>query len=114
MGFFTDTDFDSIYDMADAMNEVVERTIRSNMECVRPRQLGLDDRAGYELFVNEDCIAVRNGNRRSLDYYGGFEYVDSEYVQVFGDYTFYFAEDDRVSDHIDRYYDDAEVMDDQT
>ena len=99
--------FHSIYDMVDELNDVVERTVRETMEPCKATDLGLDYRAGGSLFVNEDCIAVEGGSS-SLDYYGGFEYVDKDYVQVVGNWKFYFADDDRVREHIETYYEKQE------
>jgi hypothetical protein len=33
-----------------------------------------------------------------LDYYGGFEYIDSDYVKTYGEYVFYSADADRVQE----------------
>lgn len=104
MGFFTDTQFDSVYDMAEAIAEVVERNVRDNFEMVSADRLGLDIRAGYKLFVNEDAIAVAKHNDRTLQYYGGFEYVDAEYRVEMGDFVFYMCDDERVREHIEAYY----------
>ena len=92
----------NLYELLDKTQDLGERAI-SAMTQVKPKDLGLDDRAGYRLFVSEEGIAVSNSNRRSLDYYGGFEYVDEEYVFSVGDYTFYLAEDDRVQGHLERW-----------
>ena len=46
------------------------------------------------MWINDSCIVTNNP--RSLNYYGGFEYVDGEYVQQLGDYTVYLAYADRV------------------
>ena len=100
-------EFHNIYDMVDEMNDIAERTVRETMDACKATDLGLDSRAGYGLFVNEDCIAVM-GSTSSLEYYGGFEYVDRDYVRKVGDWTFYFADDDRVQDHIDIYYEKQE------
>ena len=54
---------------------------------------GLDPRCGI-IYSGEDFLATRN--RRLLDYYGGFEYVDSEYIQQVGGWTLYSIEDGRV------------------
>ena len=66
--------------------------------------LGLDSRAAYRLYVDADrtCIAVDKRNDRVLQYYGGFEYVDKEFRREMGNWVFYFAEDDRVAEHLDR------------
>lgn len=110
MGYFDHTRFDSIYDMVDAVNEVVRRNVLDNMEQVSADELGLDRRCG-RVWVCEDFIAVEGGSQ-SLDYYGGFEYVDRDCVTVMGDYKFYSAEDDRVRDAIDVYYETAEAEED--
>lgn len=100
MGFFTDTDFDSILDMIDAVNEVVERNIQNNFTQVPATDLGLDIRCG-RLMVDdeEEVIAVPNHNIRTLDYYGGFEYIkEGEGRVTIGDWTFFTSDSERVSD----------------
>ena len=92
------------------INSKVEGLINEEFREVTPKEIGLDPRAGYRLFINEDFIAVSRGNRRTLDYYGGFEYVDEEHVTVLGDMVFYSADDERVQDHLDEFFikEDAE------
>ena len=74
---------------------------------VRADKIGLDPRAGYVWVDQENDIIVCNDNsRRTLDYYGGFEYVDSCAVTKFGDLTIYSGYDDeRVCEAIE-YYDE--------
>ena len=69
-------------------------------------ELGLDTRACYSLFLHEDgdWIALTNSRRRSMDYYGGFEYVDPNCIVQFGNYTFYLNDCSRVQDAIDCYF----------
>ena len=63
---------------------------------------GLDYRCGrVHISVEEDFVAV-NG-RYSIDYYGGFEYIDSDYITTIGHVTFYSGEHSRVRDAIDYY-----------
>ncbi len=100
MGYFTDTDFDSPLDMLDAINEVVERNIRANFECVSGNDVGLDMRVG-RLYINVQDRVIASDNQRSLEYYGGFEYIDKDMVTTVGDWTFY--QGDRVDDCIDNY-----------
>jgi len=100
MGFFTDTDFDSPLDMLDAINEVVERNINANFVRVSGNDVGLDMRVG-SLYINTQDRVIASCNRGSLDYYGGFEYIDKESVTTVGDYTFY--QGDRVEDCFDTY-----------
>jgi hypothetical protein len=66
--------------------------------------LRLDPRAGYKLWVDEDTIAVSKSSDGSLQYYGGFEYVDKAYRREVGDYVFYLGDDNRVREHLDYYY----------
>ena len=64
--------------------------------------VGLDYRCGsVHISVEEDFVAV-NG-RYSIDYYGGFEYIDSDYITAVGNMIFYSGEVERVQDCI-RYY----------
>ena len=91
------------FDMLQQVNEIVEQMTES-MTLISAEQLGLDHRAGHWLYINRDCIAVREGNAGSLNYYGGFEYVDPSLVSRVGNYVFYSAESNRVQECIDRYY----------
>ena len=54
---------------------------------------GLDARCG-PLYCTEEYLVTEN--RRLLDYYGGFEYVDPACVIPLGDLTIYTIEDGRV------------------
>jgi hypothetical protein len=65
-------------------------------------ELGLDFRCGRILIsVNEDFVAACSP--RSIEYYGGWEYIDSEFKLDAGSYRFYDREADRV-DAVIRYY----------
>jgi hypothetical protein len=99
MGYITDTKFNSVSELADAVNELVERHVRS-MRRVTATELGLDVRCG-SAWVDEDTIVCDGYDRRTFNYYGGFEYVDKGCVQVLGDYTFYSADDSRIADAIE-------------
>lgn len=83
-------------------NNLVNRYLARAAE-VLPEDLGLDRRAAYRLFITDEVIAVTKNCDRTLQYYGGFEYVGKEYRQEIGDWVFYSAEDDRVGEHLDRY-----------
>ncbi len=61
---------------------------------------GLDSRCG-KLWINWDTEYIIS-NRGSLNYYGGFEYVDMDHKFTIGDYTFYSGWDsDRVREALD-------------
>lgn len=100
--------YHSIYDLIDSVEEKTRRFVNENMDLVSATKLGLDQRCG-RLFVNEDGIAVDLGSDRTLQYYGGFEYVDKEYRHELGDFVFYTVDDDRVRDHVESYYAEEEV-----
>ena len=90
-----------LFELIDEVTELTENYV-VNMGKANAKQLGLDNRCG-KLFVTPDCIGVYKGNDRTLQYYGGFEYVDKEFRHEMGDYVFYSAEDNRVRDHLEQY-----------
>jgi len=100
MGYFTDTDFDSTLDMIDCVNEVVERHVRG-MTRMTANQIGLDIRAGrVYVDLRDEVIAVECS--RSIDYYGGFEYIkEGEGRTTCGSYTFFNTESSRVQECFD-------------
>ena len=85
------------------MNELVDRYLKGAQE-VLPEDLGLDRRAAYRLFVTEEVIAITKNCDRSLQYYGGFEYVDKDYRTEIAEWVFYSAEDDRVAGHLSCFF----------
>lgn len=101
-------------DFCEEMTEKARRFVGQMTE-VQAHQLGLDPRAfwGYA-YVDQSAIVVIKEQARTLDYYGGFEYVDKDYRREVGDYVFYLAEDDRVRGHIERFMviEDAEEVED--
>lgn len=92
---FTDT-----LSMLDEVSYMVERHVQG-LRRVTANELGLDMRCG-RAYVSEsmDCIVV-DGDARSFNYYGGFEYVDSEDKQTLGGYTFFMDTSDRVRDALE-------------
>lgn len=97
------TDYSDALDFCEAMTEAARRFV-AQMSEVQARELGLDPRSfwGYA-YVDETAIVVNKEQARTLDYYGGFEYVNKDYRREVGDYVFYLAEDDRVRRHIERF-----------
>ena len=75
----------------------------SDMTPVSADKLGLDMRAGYALHIDRDWIIVPLNNDGSLQYYGGFEYVNKQYRTVLGRWVLYSGEDERVREAIDRW-----------
>ena len=109
MGYFTGTEFDSVTDMLDAIETVVYRNIYEKTQQTSARALGLDDRAARILFVDQDYVIVPEVNRGNLDYYGGFENVDSCFVQVIGGFVFHSANSARVKKCLDVYFERNEM-----
>lgn len=92
--------FEFLYDMDDKVFDHVQ----TNMVETEVSKLGLDIRAGGYVWVDEGSIAVSKTRDGSLQYYGGFEYVDNTYRREYGDYVFYLIDDDRVRKAVDTYY----------
>ena len=89
-------------ELIDNINEIVEAKVQE-MAVTNADGLGLDPRAGYKIYVSEDCLVVSKSNAGDLNYYGGFEYIAPEYRMELGNYVIYLAEDDRVAACIDNY-----------
>jgi hypothetical protein len=91
-------DCTSILDVVDEVTYGVERFV-AGMERVSADKLGLDIRCG-RVYISRDDRVIVTDNPRSLDYYGGFEYIDKECRTQLGDYTIY-MECPRVHDCFD-------------
>jgi hypothetical protein len=97
------------WDFLDSIDDRITSYV-AEMEEVQAEDLELDRRSAYRLYVDADrtCIVTNKRDDRTLQYYGGFEYVDKEYRREVGNWVFYFAEDDRVQGHLDRLSDMSE------
>ena len=84
----------STFSFIQDLKDEVENFVESNMTRTNAADCGLDPRAGYSLYVNEEALVVEKNRCGTLDYYGGFEYVDKEARQEIGDYVFFFADYD--------------------
>ena len=95
----------SVHELFYEVDRMVEKFI-DGLEGASPIQLGLDYRAGgIGLMINQECIVVPSGQDRTMQYYGGFEYVDKRDRREFGPYVIYTAEfNSRVQECIDRFY----------
>lgn len=96
-------------DFLERIAQEAEDHINEKMEMVYANResVGLDPRVG-PIFINEEAIAVCKQNDGTLQYYGGFEYVDKTFRQEIGDYVFYIGDDDRVREHINKYLEKKE------
>ena len=95
----------SIEFVKDEIEDIINDYIRDSEAIeVSAGAIGLDPRAGNVLVsFQERWIAVGIHSNRSIEYYGGFEYVDHENKTVLGSYIFYDDGSDRVNDCIDYY-----------
>lgn len=91
----------SVMDLIEDFNDQINEQLQE-MKYVQATDIGLDRRAAYRLWVDDECIVVKKSDDRTLQYYGGFEYVDKDYRTEVGDYVVYFADDERVRGHIDQ------------
>lgn len=95
-----------IHEIIDNINEKMHRKV-ADMDHASARQLGLDPRCG-RMYVNQDCIIVSSESAaRTLEYYGGFEYVDSDSKIRIGDYTIYLRDDERVEEAITHFFEEV-------
>lgn len=92
--------FNSIHDYIDEVNDQMRARV-ADMRYVPADELGLDRRAAYRLWYDEDCIIVDKNSDRTLQYYGGFEYIEKEFRFEIGDYVVYLRDDDRVDRCLD-------------
>jgi hypothetical protein len=100
--------YHSVFDLIDDVETKTRRFVNDNMDLVPASDLGLDPRCG-RLFVNDEGIAVSKDSDRSLQYYGGFEYVDKDYRHELGEFVFYSVDDDRVREHVETFFNEEEV-----
>ena len=95
-----------IYGLEHTIEQAVEQFLKdSNAVEIGSRgleELGLDFRCG-RIYVSVEGDFVAACNPRSIEYYGGWEYIDSEFKLDAGNYRFYDRDADRV-DAVIRYY----------
>lgn len=72
--------------------EAIEAAV-AELPRVSAAKIGLDPRAGrVYVDLDEQCIVADRHSVRSLDYYGGFEYVSEDAVVSIGDYKIYMGD----------------------
>jgi hypothetical protein len=89
----------SIDSLFEDIDDMISRYVAEHYSSTTTEALGLDGRAATrQMWVSTEGI-VTQGETQRLEYYGGFDYVDKEYVRRVGSYTFWSIEDERVRDH---------------
>ena len=94
----------STEDIICRINDIVSDHLNEEFEMIPAVKAGLDHRCGG-IFISQDAIVVDKYRDGTLQYYGGFEYVDKGFRKEIGDYVFYLYDDSRVASHIDRFFD---------
>jgi len=89
-------------DKMDVMTQELENELDESWERVSAEKLGLDRRADCSRMWASDEGLATAGSTRSLEYYGGFEYIDSHCVTRMGDVTLWSAESRRVRECLAR------------
>lgn len=97
-----------VYQLDESINAAVEQFVEENCKVGDREQTGLDVRAFGKFWYCYEGIFIDAGSRGRLDYYGGFEYIDSECVKSYGDYVFYSADAERVQDVLNNLLGDEE------
>ena len=93
----------SIGDFISEVNHSLDKLVQ-RMDQVNAQDIGLDQRSSCgPLYINSEWIVATSASAGLLNYYGGFEYVDSHCVLSMGDYVLYSAEHSRVKRHIRRW-----------
>ena len=97
-----------MWELQEQIEQMVDEYFEdSEAQRVSAEAVGLDHRAGY-VFVSTEEGWIASRNTRSLEYYGGFEYIGEEYRVTVGEITFYSDDDSRVWDAIE-YFNDLQT-----
>ena len=101
-----------MWELQEQIEQMVDQYFEdSEAQRVSAEAVGLDHRAGY-VFVSTEEGWIASRNTRSLEYYGGFEYIGEEYRVTVGEITFYSSDHSRVADAIEYYNDEQQRKED--
>jgi hypothetical protein len=100
-----------MWELQEQIEQVVDQYFEdASAQRVSAESVGLDARAGY-VFISTEEGWIASRNTRSLDYYGGFEYISEEHKVTVGEITFYSNDHSRVADALE-YYEALQEQDD--
>jgi hypothetical protein len=92
-----------MWELQEKIEQVVDQYFEdASAQRVSAEDVGLDARAGY-LFISTEEGWIASRNTRSLEYYGGFEYIGTDYRVTVGEITFYSEDHSRVADALEHY-----------
>ena len=101
-----------MWELQDQIDNLIDQYLEdSNAARVSAEAVGLDSRAGY-VFISTEEGWIASRNTRSLEYYGGFEYISEEHKVTVGEITFYSDDHSRVCDAIEYYNDEQQRKED--
>lgn len=93
----------NVNEIIDSLQDL-EYGILEQTEKVSAKDLGLDPRCGiFHVDKDGEFVMVDKHNRRTVDYYGGLEYVDNENILALNEYVLYMVDDERIAGMIDFY-----------
>ena len=93
-----------MWELQEQIEQMVDQYFEdSGAQRVSAEAVGLDHRAGY-VFISTEEGWIASRNTRSLEYYGGFEYISEEHKVTVGEITFYSDDHSRVWDAIEYYH----------
>ena len=99
-----------MWELQEQIDNLIDQYLEdSDAVRVSAEAVGLDHRAGY-VFISTEEGWIASRNTRSLEYYGGFEYVDDKLA--IGEMTFYSSDSSRVADAIEYYNDEHQRKED--
>jgi hypothetical protein len=75
-------------ELVDTIRQLADAWIKNKTERVKSEDYCLDPRIGY-IHKTDKAIIVPIKQKSTIDYYGGFEYIDKDHVVQVGDWIFY-------------------------
>ena len=92
-----------MWEIDEKINDLIEQIVGGpDVVTVNAESVGLDYRSGT-VYISVENDFIASASIRSIEYYGGFEYIDSEYTTSLGHIKFYSGETSRVRDAINYY-----------
>lgn len=86
-----------LFDDAASKAEDLVTEMMDGAKKVRPQDLGMDNRAAWQVWATPDAIIIRLTERYTMDRIGELGKVMEECIMVLGGYVVYSAEDERVA-----------------
>ena len=94
----------NVYSLIDEVHALTDNFIYQ-CDVVTPAQLGLDVRCASYLYITKDMIACKISDHGNLQYYGGFDQIDTDDTVALGEYVFYLRTDEnRIDGILESYY----------